>query len=145
MFCAEVFVEIKMAQYLLGAGWQAMLCCVQHNFLEGRFSQQLRGDLPHLIEISDEVLYVIAGTSFLREIPRPVLAAIFYSTFEEDLRITRQENLNWIQLRHQLSSSTAASRFSSQDCTVEQMPLSEGHRFRQYTWSSLPLAVTHHG
>ena len=86
-------MKIKVLKYLLGAGWQVILCCIQHDFLEGRFSQQLRGDLRHLIEISDEVLYVIAVTSFLREASRPVLAAILYSAFEEDFRVTCQKNL----------------------------------------------------
>ena len=111
-------MKIKVLKYRLGTGRQVILCCVQHDVFEGLFSQQLGGNLPHLIEVSDEVLYVIAVTSFLREASRPVLAAIFYSAFEGDLRITRQENLNWIQFCHQSSSSTATSRFSSQDCTV---------------------------
>jgi hypothetical protein len=52
-------------------------------FFEGPFSQQLRGDLPHLIEVSDEVADVVAITSFLRETPRPVLPSIRYSAFEK--------------------------------------------------------------
>ena len=72
-----------------------MLCRVQHDFFEGPFSQRLKSDLPHLIEISNEIPYVVAVTSFLRETPRPVLAAIPYSAGEEDLRIACQENLDW--------------------------------------------------
>ena len=73
-----------------------MLCCVQHDLLERPFSQQLQGDFPHLIEISDEVSYVVAVTSFSREMPRPVLASILYSSFEKSLRIAHQKNLDWI-------------------------------------------------
>ena len=77
-------MKIKVLKYRLGAGRQVILCCVQHDFLEGRFSQQLGGDLLHFIEVSNEVTDVVAVTSFLREPPRPVLAAIFYSACEED-------------------------------------------------------------
>ena len=77
-------MKIKVLKYLLGAGWQVILCRVQHDFLEGPFSQQLRSDLPHLIEISNEISYVVAVASFLREVPRPILTSILYSTCEED-------------------------------------------------------------
>ena len=73
-----------------------MLCCVQHDLLERPFSQQLGGNFPHLIEIGDEVSYVVAVTSFLREVPRPIFASIFYSSFKESFRIARQKNLDWI-------------------------------------------------
>ena len=73
-----------------------MLGCIQHNFLEWPFSQQLEGDFLHLIEIGDEMKEVVAVTSFLRQTPRPVLASIYYGAFEEDLRIACQKDLDWI-------------------------------------------------
>ena len=78
-----------------------MLGCIQHNFFEGPFSQQLGGDLPHLIKVSGEVADVVAITSFWAEMPRPILTSIRYSAFEEDLRIARQKNLDWIELHHE--------------------------------------------
>ena len=44
-------MKIKVLKYRLGAGWEVVLCCVQHDFFEGRFSQQLGDDLPHLIKV----------------------------------------------------------------------------------------------
>ena len=70
-------------------------------FLKGPFSQQLGRDLPHLIEVSDEVADVVAIPSFLRETPRPVLPSIRYSVFEKNLRIARQKDLDWIELPHE--------------------------------------------
>ena len=94
--CVKVFIKSKVPKYFLGAGRQVMLCCVQHDFFERPFNQQLRGDRPYLIEISDEVSYVITVTSFLCETSRPVLASIFHSAFEEDLRIAHQKKLDRI-------------------------------------------------
>ena len=95
-------IKTEALQNFLGTGWQVMLGCIQHNFLEWPFSEQLEGDFLHFIEVSDEVLYVVAVTSFLREVLRPILASIFCGSFEEGFRIARQKNLNRIQLRHEL-------------------------------------------
>ena len=92
----NVSINTKASKYFLGAGWQVILCCVQHNLFERPFGQQLKGGFPHLIEISDEISYIVAVTPFLRKTPRPVLASILYSSFEKYLRITRQKNLDWI-------------------------------------------------
>ena len=61
----NVPINTKALKYFLGAGWQIILCCVQHNLSERPFSQQLEGDFPHLIEISDEVSYIVAVAFFL--------------------------------------------------------------------------------
>ena len=85
----NVSINTKAPKYFLGAGWQVILCCVQHNLFERPLGQQLAGDFLHFIEISDEVSYIVAVTSFLRETPRPVLTSILYGSFEKNLRITR--------------------------------------------------------